>query len=307
VHVAILALCLAGIGRHLVGAIAELRAMRGEQGPVAFDYRWLAASVALYTAGLAVLGVPWWLVLAAWGAAARIGQAVRVYLISHVGKYVPGKAMVLVIRCALIRPPTASTSAVVLSSFYETFATMASGSLAAAVCYFLLPAPIEYRLAVAGAMWLPLGIVLLLAGFGTAVLPSVFQFFTKVVTLPFKTARESGETRVPGTRTAVAMALGVLAWTLMGASYLAAINTVSAEPLGIAALPMTTASTAVSIVAGFVSMLPGQVGVRELVLIEALIPAVGRPIAVLASLLFRLITLLTELAIAAVLYFGGRR
>lgn len=281
--------------------------MRGEHGQIAFDFRWLAASVILYAAGLTVLGVPWWMVLNVWGSTARIGSAVRVYLISHVGKYVPGKAIVLAIRCGLIRPPTASTSAVVLTSFYETFATMASGSLLAAVCYFLLPAPTEYRLAVAGAVWLPLGIAILLVGFGTSILPSVFQFFTKVVTLPFKTIRQTGAIRVPGACTAAALALGMVAWTLLGASYLATINTVSAQPLGFAALPMTTASTALSIVAGFVSMLPGQVGVRELVLIEALIPAVGRPVAVLASLLFRLITLLTELAIAALLYFGGRR
>ena len=53
-------------------------------------------------------------------------------------------------------------------------------------------------------------------------------------------------------------------------------------------------------------MLPGQALVRELILIEALVPVIGKPAAVAAALIYRLVTLITEAFLAGVLYAARR-
>ena len=46
--------------------------------------------------------------------------ALRAYVVSHLGKYVPGKAMVVVIRTALVVPFGARASTAAIATFYET-------------------------------------------------------------------------------------------------------------------------------------------------------------------------------------------
>src|SRR3712207_3144317 len=88
------AVILAFVGRHVVGTWRDLAA-HGQRPR--FDPAWLAAGAGLYVAGLAVLGAYFARVLGA-GAATPIGPvaALKAYLVSHLGKYVPGKAMVVV-------------------------------------------------------------------------------------------------------------------------------------------------------------------------------------------------------------------
>ena len=58
--------------------------------------------------------------------------AMRAYLISHLGKYVPGKAMVVVMRARMSAPHGARASTSAIATFYETLVMMASGGLIAA-------------------------------------------------------------------------------------------------------------------------------------------------------------------------------
>ena len=61
----------------------------------------------------------------------------RAYLVSHLGKYVPGKAMVVVMRAGLSMPYGARGATAAIATFYETLVMMAAGSLMAALGFAL--------------------------------------------------------------------------------------------------------------------------------------------------------------------------
>lgn len=308
IHAVILVLTLAAISWNAIQAANEVHTKQLE-----FDLGWLAASAGFYWLGLALLGLPWWLALDDCRAGIRLASAVRVYLISHVGKYVPGKAMVIIIRCGLLQRWGVPVGIVVLTSFYETFMTMASGSLLAVVCWRWLPfasgrnAQLEQYPLLAAA--LPFAVIGLAAGFLGAILPPVFRRLTCLVTLPMASgARTYADQRFTLRTVVLGLSAGALSWLIQGASYLAAVNAIAGEKLPWSALPTTTATIALSIVVGFLSMLPGQVGVREVILIATLEPLVGdRRLALAAPLLHRLVTIVCELFAGLVLYLGGRR
>ena len=92
-------LVLAFVGRHVARTWRDLHD-RGQSPRV--DPAWVAASVGLYLAGLSAFGVFFWRVLEAGPTPTRFYPALRAYLISHLGKYVPGKAMVVVMRAGLV-------------------------------------------------------------------------------------------------------------------------------------------------------------------------------------------------------------
>ena len=64
---------------------------------------WLIAAGSLYLLGLLPAGLFWCHVLRRLGQDARLGATLRAYYVGHLGKYVPGKAMVVVIRAGMVR------------------------------------------------------------------------------------------------------------------------------------------------------------------------------------------------------------
>ena len=57
--------------------------------------------------------------------------ALRAYYVSAIGKYVPGKAMVLVLRAAIMRETMVPVTVITVGVFYETLTNMAVGSAVA--------------------------------------------------------------------------------------------------------------------------------------------------------------------------------
>ena len=300
-HAVILVVTIAFVGRQIVVAQAEMRTH-----PVHLKVGWLAASGLGYGLGLAILGVTWHVVLTDQRAGAGFGRTLRAYLISHVGKYVPGKAMVIVIRCGLLAPAGVSVGLVTLTSFYETFASMGTGALLALGCLPWLPTLEGSQWPVSRAvLWIALSG--LAGGFTLAISPVGFQWFKRIVTVPFKGAQGHADRRVSWATFGQALAIGLSGWLVIGMSFLCAIDSVVERSYGFEALPLATACVSLSIIAGFLSMIPGQAVVREAIQIALLEPLIGTAGAVAASLLFRVVTLVTEAALAGLLYLGGRR
>lgn len=258
-----------------------------------------------YGIGLIMLGVPYALTLKTFGAPISLIRATTQYVVSHLGKYVPGKAMVIVIRCALAVPFGVPTYLAVLSSFLETFVGMASGAFVALAGIALYP-PIESD--PPGRRWAVIGLALFLsAGFGVAIIPRVFHFLAKTAMMPWDSSRAKELSRVPGRVVLQGLAIAIVAWMWIGAAFAMATKGVDGPTLTIEVLVLCVTSAALSIVGGFVSMIPGQLAVRELILMELLAPAMGDSKAVAASILFRLVTILVEAALGALFYLGGRR
>jgi hypothetical protein len=297
------------VGRHVLRTWDDLRR---HEVTVHFQPAWLITSGIFYLCGLCCCACFYERILRASSSPISLGPAVRAYLISHLGKYVPGKAMVVVMRAGMSVPYGARGTTAAVATFYETLVMMAAGSLVAAIGFTLggksPPIVIDlpglgnlsldtYR--VAGLLGLGLGLAFLVV-----VSPPVFRRLSMILSVPFSgLGPEVLPVFSPGL-----LIEGLLwsagAWVLMGVSQLEvarALVPLDKSEFG-ALAPVVIASVALATVAGFVvAVLPGGLGVREGVLMYALAPALGKDLSVVAALALRLVWVAAELLAAAVL------
>lgn len=257
---------------------------------------WLSLAGGIYLLGMAPACWFWGKVLRAMGQRPRPWPLVRAFFIGHLGKYVPGKAMVVVLRTGLMRGPGVDATTAAVSVFVETLTMMAVG---AGIGSALLAA--FYRehaglLLVGAAM---------MAGAGVPTLPPIFRRL--VVTLQVKRLNPEIEQALGGLDWRlmgwgwVSMTLG---WCLLGLSLAAVLQSIPQIAVEAQHLPLILATVALAMVAGFLSLIPGGLGVRELVVIPLLAPVFGDVVAVVSAVLLRLVWLLSELAVSGILYLG---
>jgi len=269
---------------------------------------WVLVSGLLYLLGLLLAGVFWHRVLLVLGQEARLGECLRAYFIGHLGKYVPGKAMVVVIRAGMVRSHRVDTALAAASVFFETLTMMAVGAfLAAAVL------AVGFR-GEAPRFWGAVGLMLV-AGLPT--LPPLFKRLARLAGVGRSdpdVARKMD--RLGGRTLLLGWALMTLAWVLLGLSYWATLQAMGIpglDPVG--QLPRYTASVALAMVAGFLLLVsPGGIGVREVALAALMIPYLktfapehAELVAWASAAVLRLVWLGAELAISAVLYPMGPR
>lgn len=272
-----------------------------------FDWRavrpaWLVASGLIYLAGSAPGWWFWHRVMEAMGQRPCWRKSLRAFYIGHLGKYVPGKAMVVVLRAGMVRDAHVDGGVAAAAVFVETLTTIAVGAVLAST---LIAWRFHHDMRL-------LGLALLLTfAAGVPAWPSVFRrvvLFLKVhrASPKIEPALQALDLRLMGT----GWLMLVPSWLIMGASLWAAIAALPNAPASLsdplASLPLYTACVALALVAGFVSMIPGGVGVREFVVITLLAPTLGEPLAVISAVLLRLVWLIAELLVSAVLYWQPR-
>jgi uncharacterized membrane protein YbhN (UPF0104 family) len=264
------------------------------------DPAWLVAAAGLYVAGLLPACWFWRKVLHAMGQEPPAGPLLRAYFIGHLGKYVPGKAMVLVIRAGLLRGAAVDATVAAVSVFVETLTFMAVGGCLAAVLlavHFGLAGLSGQRLGLVG-----LGLLFAIAS-GIPTLPPIFR--RVVMALQVKRLNPQIEHAVAGLDWRLTLWGWVLisvTWCLMGLSLAAVLQAIPGVALRGADLPLLIATAALAMVAGFVSFMPGGLGVREVVVIPILAPVFGTAPAIVSAIVLRLIWLFAELAASAVVY-----
>jgi uncharacterized membrane protein YbhN (UPF0104 family) len=299
------------VGRHVLRTWNDLADHRLT---LRFEPAWLLASGLLYLAGLSAYGVFYERILRASATPIRLVPALRAYLVSHLGKYVPGKAMVVVMRAGMAAPFGARASTAAIATFYETLVMMAAGGFVAAAGFavagdsghvaFAMPGwgPIElpvYRLAALSGLGLGLA-------FLAVAVPPVFTRLASLVSLPIPGVGPEALPRLSGGLLMRGLSWSSLGWVLLGLSQLAVVRAMDASattrvPASELA-PVVIAAVALATIAGFVvAVLPGGLGVREGVLMSALAPALGPDPSVVAALVLRLVWVVAELAAAAVL------
>ncbi len=304
------AIVLAAVGRHVVHVFREIRG-RGES--IAFAPEWLAGAGGLYLLGLAACGRFYERVVKTSGGALGFAPALRAYLVSHLGKYVPGKAMVVVVRVALSTPFDVRAATAAAATFYETLVMMAAGGLIAAACFVCVPstASLGKALSAWNTLNVPVNLVLALLGLG---LGSAFL----VLTAPPVFGRIAGKAgrllanagadtmpRLSWPLLAEGLLLSTLGWGLLGLSQLAVIASLRGldgeATLSLALAALAIGGVAFATVAGFVvAVLPGGLGLREGVLMSLLTPAIGAERSVVAALVLRLVWVAAELAAALI-------
>jgi len=261
---------------------------------------WLAVSGIFYLVGSLPSAVFWHHVLLQADQRVSLGETLRAYYISQLGKYVPGKWMVIYLRRVALFSPAENT-VVAASVFFETLTSLTVGAAFSAVVL---------------TIWYPQHLLLIGAAVGSTVLlgiptiPKVFQWLIQVLGVaklnPTTGAKLSRVTLRSFVIAWVTIAMG---WALQGMGLwatLRAMGAVHAGPFENLALHSTAIS--LGVVAGFISQLPGGLGMREWVSAELVEPQYGAAVAMSSAVLLRFVLLVSELVISIILYpMGWRR
>jgi glycosyltransferase 2 family protein len=236
-------------------------------------------------------------------------NAIRAYYVGHMGKYIPGKALVLVIRGALAKD--AGTNPVLggLTAAYETLVAMAAG---AAIAVGLAP------LVVGDGLWQQMPSALRVLREQTWLVPLVVMIATFASTpvsawlftrVGRKALPRTDDALPTSAITAGLVSQGVLitslGWLCIALSLGCTLQAISGSQFDLAHFPIWLVSVTLSTFLGFVVLIaPGGLGIREWVLIEILKdqPAIGAERAILAAGLLRAVWFVTELIAAGLLY-----
>jgi hypothetical protein len=290
---------------------------------------WLFVSAILYLAGLFPMGVFWHKLLVAMGQRPRLGDTMRAYYAGHLGKYVPGKAMVIIIRADMLRASQVDVTVCAVSIFAETLTMMAAGA-------FVATAMIAWQLADQREFLVVAIVLMLISAFPTC--PPVFRWLVKFLDVSVDRLRELREqSQKPGNDPAGDIAsaparlargrleiarwgyswsvmrfgwiANIVGWLVLGLSLQSVLHAiVGAAPVSESAprFVASLASVTLATVAGFLSLLPGGVLVRELVIQGLLAPHFGTGVAIISAILLRVVWLFAELTCAVILQLTRR-
>lgn len=296
----IVAVMLVWVGMTFYHSWGDLTAHRWK-----FQYGWLAFSGLFYLLGYFPAAIFWHHTLGAMGQKADLPASLRAYYISQLGKYTPGKAMVVIMRADMIRGKTVRASCAAACVFLETFTLMSSGAFfAAAITLFWFRDHPEY------SRFLVLnGIMLVLSCVPT--IPPFFRFVAEKLGVGKGDPQMPEKMRQIRWRTVMyGWFLMIFTWTFFGLSLWGTIHGLGLQAGPITELPRYVAISAMSVVLGFVLMTPGGLGAREWVIFQclapifALSPDIGssaEAFAIAVAAAQRVISIVAEVVIGAVL------
>jgi uncharacterized membrane protein YbhN (UPF0104 family) len=261
---------------------------------------WLVASGVFYLLGTLPSAIFWHRVLVHADQEANLGESIRAYYISQLGKYVPGKWMVIVLRRAMLSSPRIESTVVAASIFFETLTTLAVGSALSALVLLIWRPDLKLLIAMA------VGAALIT---GVPTIPKVFQWLIRVLGVRKLNPTTGAKLSRMGVRAIVIGWLTIsLGWLLQGISLWATLRALGAAIDGpFQDLALQTAAVALAVVAGFLSQIPGGLGAREWVLDQLVQPQYGATMAIVSAIIFRLVWLVSEIVVSIILYAVGWR
>src|SRR6185369_13613473 len=107
-----------------------------EVGTIAIAWGWLVLAAPISVLGWLPSAVYWRESIGALGEWVRWRDAYRAYYAGHLAKYIPGKALTIVVRAGMLKDRSANPAASGLCVIYETLVTMNAG-----VCIGLMLIP----------------------------------------------------------------------------------------------------------------------------------------------------------------------
>jgi uncharacterized membrane protein YbhN (UPF0104 family) len=283
------------------------------------NYGWLALSAFFYCVSYVPSVFFWRYTMQLLGQCPRLYETFRAYYIGHLGKYIPGKAMVVVIRAELLNRERTLSSVAAAAVAFETLNMMAVGGFISALMIL-----IWFR-NIPGGGYLTLIAIGLTFCVGFPVFPPVFRRLSKRIGIG-KIDPEIDEKfkRIRFKTVLFGWCLMSLDWLFLGLCLWASIRGIGFDscPLfGHDYFPRFLLAATLSVVAGFVLMIPGGLGVREIVITQITIPllvllltnanpSLTEPdVAKLAALyalviagVQRVISILSELLVSAILF-----
>jgi Lysylphosphatidylglycerol synthase TM region len=249
---------------------------------------WLAGASLLVLVTFAIQVESWTRILAGWGQRLAFRSAVRTWALANLGRYVPGKVWSVAGLVVLARQAGVQAAPAAVSAFAVTAIALGTG-VAVVVAVAPQSAP-PLRLAAAGAA--ALGTI------GVLTWPPTARWLGRIAN-----AIAPLPPLAPSAALASA-ALTTVSWvTYGGAFWMLARGLVPGAPL-----PLVTAIGAFTLayILGWLALFaPGGVGVRELVLIGLLAPALGSGAALAVTIASRVLLTVLE-GVAALAAFPLR-
>ena len=257
----------------------------------------MAAGV-LFLIAQAPMAWYWRQTLIALGQPAPILPTAIAYYVSQIGKYVPGKAMVIVLRTERMVRQGGRGRTVAASVFVETLTLMAIGAVVSAALLIMTTGGEASERA-----WLIALAVGLAVGCLVPTAPPIARWIIERVA----PSLEEADTAMRRGLTVPLMLEGwgasLVTWLGLGMSvWLAAwsVGASDAEGWRMASLWVLTAS--LPVVAGFLSLLPAGVVVRDGLMLGLLAPVLGEGAALATTIAVRLIWVVSETLLCVILY-----
>lgn len=250
------------VGRTLVGQWARFR---GTPLVVAPSWGWVLASGAVVLASYAVLVQTWRAILGAWEARIPYWTAARIWAVSNLGRYVPGKVWQIGAMGVMAQQAGVSPIAAAGSAMLSTIVNIACGLAVAMVAGWA-------ALDVLSQGHAAIGFVLVaLVAVGLAVLPfvmpAILRFAERMLKRPLATAT------LPPRAVLYAIVGNVVAWLLYGVAFQWFVRGVVGSAPG--SLADYVAVWAASYVIGYLFLfVPGGIGPRDASLAAAM-PLMG--------------------------------
>ena len=280
----VFSLTAAAIGYLIYRSADQLAAKQVDMSQI--DYRWWIVAVTVYLFSMLLSAAFWQRVLIAFKQEPKFIDAVAAFFTSQLGKYVPGKAMVVVIRTDMICGQHVNTKPAAASVFVETLTWLFTGAAIASVLLII-------KFQEHPALQITAAVLTIAAGILTW--PSVFQKIATKVSSIGKAKTNNVFTGLNLKTMSQGWLLLSIGWCFNGASLWMVIRGIPGCELQPEHFWLTLACVSLATVAGFVSLLPGGIGVRELVLIPLLGPTIGPANAIIAAIVIRLVWLASEL------------
>lgn len=256
---------------------------------------WLLAAAVFYGIGMFPASLFWHRCLNALDQRAPLSAVVWAYFYGGLGKYFPGKAMVVVLRVGTLLPFGVKKMATSITIFMETLTMMAVGGAVAGCCLIILQ--IDWRLTL-------LAIGLLTVTFLPTFPPLLRRLIPRLQSGVDEANLNQWTRRIHWKLIVQGWGLLALTWLAFGLSLLFVLEGLpSAEGVSpdLSRLLLSSlGACALAVVLGFVSLIPGGAGVREVVLSAVLAPVVGPVAALCCALWLRIVWLATELSIVGV-------
>ncbi|MBC7821432.1 MAG: flippase-like domain-containing protein [Planctomycetaceae bacterium] len=309
------ALAIAFIGRR-----AWLLWRDGDVGSVTIHWPWLLAAFGTYGIGWLPSVLYWYRLIHQFGGTTGRWDVAHAFFAGHLGKYIPGKASVLLIRAGMLVERGCRPGVAALTSTYETLTYMGVG-----LAVGLTLAPVVWRHMVTDlpdvirpAFERPLAFGVAVVVVCVVLVPGVAKvlgLIARKLTPPVVPAGEV-ETRqaVPEIEIRASFLLGwsfvfVTAWLAHGLSLGCTLRAVGVEA-SLSDWLIWTGDVWTASFLGFVAVFtPGGLGVREAALIELLKvqPGISSSQAVAAAVLLRGAWLATEIVVTLGLGWEVRR
>ncbi len=235
------------------------------------------------------------------GQTPRLSTAALAQLMGHLGKYIPGKAMVVILRASILRRDGVPTLTATVSIFLETFMFMAVGAAIAGLVILPLDVPV----------WIKWMAITMAVGATLPTLPPVIQhligkYGSHIVS--------RAQLSINWNWFAQTWALSVLSWLLMGAAFATIVTAIPGSfdsvsdslPISLQLYAISVASIGLAMVVGFASLIPGGAGVREFVLVTIMGLMINPTHSLLAAIATRLVFMGIEMLAALICWLQIR-